>query len=140
FLALLHGNMDHPVVARLRQHRHRRSRDLRAGVNRPHVRTHQPGPPERLVNRGDTERGKCADGVRIGAFNIADDDRLHRALQDSGASGTFSPAKVFLSASLPGAKGGVISMQPKTTAVALLAAVLALVSARAGLAEQLTYQ
>ena len=76
-LALLDRDMDHPVVARLRQNGDRGSGNLRAGPDRPHIGLHQARASERLVRGGDAERLHGADGIAVGAFDIADDDGFH---------------------------------------------------------------
>src|SRR6516164_9886904 len=81
-LALLDRDVDHPVVARLRQHRYRRPADRGARPDRSHVRLHQAASPERFVRGGDADAGEGADGVRISTFDVADDDGLHFFLTD----------------------------------------------------------
>ena len=61
-LALLDRDVNHPVVAGLRQHGHRAARDLRAGPDRPHVGLHEPDPAHRLVDgrrRRAAQRRAC---------------------------------------------------------------------------------
>src|SRR5215470_12592977 len=55
-LALLDRDMDHPIVAGMRQHGHRRARGLAAGPHRTQIRLHQAAAAMGLVHGGDPER------------------------------------------------------------------------------------
>jgi hypothetical protein len=81
FLALLDRDMDHPVVAGLRQHGNGRAADRGAGINRPQIRLHQAGTAERLVRGGDAAGGERPDGVGISALDVADNDGFHDFLR-----------------------------------------------------------
>jgi hypothetical protein len=79
--ALFDGDMDHPVVTRLRQHGHRGAGNLRAGPDRPQVRFHQSGAAERLMYGRDAQRLEGADGVAVCALDVTDDDGFHDGLR-----------------------------------------------------------
>ena len=72
--------MDHQVVAGLT-----RDGDGAAGcsgcrVDRPQIRTHQPGASLRFVDGRDAEIAERVDGVAIGALDVPDDCRRHDSL------------------------------------------------------------
>ena len=79
---LFADDMHHPVVAGMKQNRHRRSGDQSAGVNRPHIRLHQPHPPHRLMHGRDAVSLERFDGGAFGALDFASDDAefSHRSL------------------------------------------------------------
>ncbi|MGY4455062.1 hypothetical protein ACVWZR_009722 [Bradyrhizobium sp. i1.3.1] len=73
-LALLNGDMDHPVVAGLCQHRDGGASDRRAGPNGPQVRLHQAEATVSLVNGRDAVFRHPGG---IGTLDVANDDGLH---------------------------------------------------------------
>ena len=76
-LALLDRDMDHPVVAGMRQHGHRGARRLAALPDRAQIGLHQADAAIGLVHGGDAERAEPLHQIRIGALDVANDDRLH---------------------------------------------------------------
>jgi hypothetical protein len=75
--ALLDRDMDHPIVARLRENGDRGAGNLRTRPDWAQIRLHQAGAAERLVHGDDAECGHGANGVAIGALDVADDDGFH---------------------------------------------------------------
>src|SRR5690606_18586315 len=77
-------DMDHPVVRRRNADRHRRTRDVRAGLDGADLRSQQAPPALSLVNRGDAEAGEPVNRSYIGA---ADSLYHHRHDQDASFHG-----------------------------------------------------
>ena len=71
---LLGRHVQHPVVARLQQHGHRRARHLRARVDRAHVGLHQADAPHGLVHGGAAEGAELVGDRGLGALDVAIDD------------------------------------------------------------------
>jgi hypothetical protein len=61
---LLGHHMHHPVVARVQQHGDGGARDLRAGVDRPHVGLQQADAAHGLVHRGAAEGRQASAATR----------------------------------------------------------------------------
>ncbi|MBB4421592.1 hypothetical protein GGD66_000118 [Bradyrhizobium sp. CIR48] len=72
--ALLDGDMDHPIVAGLRQHGDGGPGDRRARPDRAQIGLHQTHAPVSLVHGRDAVRRHSGG---IGTLDIANDDRLH---------------------------------------------------------------
>jgi hypothetical protein len=76
-LALLDRDMNHPVVAGLRQHGDRGARRFAARPYRTQIGLHQPDAPVSFMYRGNAERTEPLDHASVGPVDVANDDRLH---------------------------------------------------------------
>lgn len=72
-LDLLGRHVQHPVVARLQQHRDGRAAEARIGMDRTDARLHQPEPAERLVHGRDAEARELVGRGGIRARHLAMD-------------------------------------------------------------------
>ena len=81
-LYLLGCDMHHPVVAGMQKHRDGRAGHLRAGIDRPHIRLHQPDPAHRLMHGRGAIGGQRVGRGAVGALDVAVDDTQfgHRVL------------------------------------------------------------
>ena len=68
---LLGRDMQHPVVARLQQHRHRRARYLCTLEDRPHIGFEQADAAHGLMHRGGAEMRQRVGRDAIGALDVA---------------------------------------------------------------------
>ena len=75
---LLHGRVDHEVVAGMAEHRDRAAGDAAARVDRAQVGGEHAGAALRLVRGRHAHAGQCRDGVGVGESAAADDDVAHR--------------------------------------------------------------
>ena len=73
-LALLDGDVDHPVVAGRQADGDGGAGDARAGVDRAHVRRQQAGAALRLVDGRDADLGKCSRETPLDPRHVAHDD------------------------------------------------------------------
>jgi hypothetical protein len=73
-LDLLGRDVQHPVVARLRQHGDRGAAAARAGIDRPHVVLQQADAAHRFMDAGDAEGRQLLDRRLVGALDVALDD------------------------------------------------------------------
>ena len=73
-LDLLGHHVHHPVVAGLQQHRDRRARHLRAGVDRPHVGLHEAHATHGFVDGGRTEFRQPVGRRAVGPLDVSIDN------------------------------------------------------------------
>ena len=94
-LHLLGGDVEHPVIAGLQQHRHGRAAQLGAGVHGPNVGAHEAHAAHRLVNRGDAELREPGDIGRVGPLDVCVNDAEVVEAQDLLRVEFFSFARLW---------------------------------------------
>ncbi len=76
----LDGDVQHPVVAGMQQHRDRAAADARARIDRPHVRLEQSRAALRLVHGSDSVLAQGLHDAGVGAIDVADCDVVDHPL------------------------------------------------------------
>ena len=80
WLAKLDRNMQHPIIARLRQNVDCRPANLRTSINWAHLGFHQTNEPLHLMDglNASVTKGLC--GVRVGALDCANGNGFHHII------------------------------------------------------------